>query len=50
MSGGNVMSLENGITILMKSSGASSLYNCVQYTEKVFLEFGTKVPDLSTGN
>lgn len=49
ISEGNVMSLETGTKILMKSFGASSLYNYVKYTENVFLEFGTKVPALSTG-
>lgn len=49
MSEENVMSLETGTKVLMKSFGASSLYNCVLYTENVFLEFGTKVRALSTG-
>lgn len=49
ISEGNVVSLETGTKILMKSFGASSLYNYVKYTENVFLEFGTKVPALSTG-
>jgi len=49
MSEGNAMSFEIGSKILMKSSEASSLYNYVLYTENVFLEFGIKIPALSTG-
>ena len=43
------MSLETGTKILIKSFGARSLYNYMQYTENVFLESGTKIPALSTG-
>jgi hypothetical protein len=50
MSEGKVMSLETGTNILMNSLGASSLHNYVQYTERVFLAFGPKVPVLSQEN
>lgn len=50
MSEGTVMFLETGSNILMISLGVSSLHNCVQYTEHVFLESGTIVPALSQEN